>query len=93
MIELKSATGKTYLTIQLDQKNKWLYNNWTGYVSTDNVRQGAISFLELLEESDCSYSLTDNRELVGPWEKSLTWIRTDWIPAAKKPGYDIMPTS
>ncbi|SFU90290.1 hypothetical protein SAMN04487941_3195 [Pontibacter akesuensis] len=86
MREFKSATGKTYLTISHDKKNRWIYNNWTGYVSTDNVKVGSTSFLEVLQQTGCAFTLIDNRELVGPWDQSLEWIKNEWVPAAKKVG-------
>ena len=86
MREFKSATGKTFLTINFDSKNNLLYNNWIGYASSDNIMQGATSFLEVLQEVNCACSITDNSEFVGPWHNSLEWLCDSWIPSAKAAG-------
>lgn len=86
MIELKSATGKTFLTISYEQKNNLIFNNWIGYASTENIIQGSVSFLEMLKEKNCPYSITNNREFAGPWDSSLDWLCNEWVPAAKAAG-------
>ena len=86
MREFKSATGKTFLTINYDKKQNLIYNNWIGYASTENVKQGATSYLEFIQETSCPYNITDNREFAGPWDNSLEWICNKWVPAANKAG-------
>lgn len=84
--ELTSSTGKTYLTIYYDGQNKWVYNDWSGYVSPENVKQGSLAVLEAIKQYKASCGLNDNRNLVGRWDDSLEWIGQVWIPAAAKAG-------
>ncbi|MBC5993508.1 hypothetical protein [Pontibacter cellulosilyticus] len=86
MREFKSATGKTFLTINFDSKNNLIYNNWIGYASSENIMQGATSFLEVLQETNCASTITDNSEFVGPWENSIEWLCENWIPSARAAG-------
>ncbi|MEJ8801377.1 hypothetical protein [Pontibacter sp. H249] len=86
MRKFKSATGKTFLTISYDSTNDLIYNNWIGYASSENVKQGANSYIEVLQETSCSSAITDNSEFVGPWDSSLEWLCNYWVPAAKLSG-------
>ena len=86
MREIKSATGKTFLTITYDQENNWIMNDWFGYVTVDNVMQGGLAFLEQLRSHNCCAGLNSNLNLVGPWDRSLPWIEEVWIPEAVKHG-------
>ena len=84
--ELKSATGKTFLTIRFDESNNWIYNNWTGYVTAENVVQGSLAVLEMIEKHQASFGLNDNLFLVGRWDHSVDWIEQEWIPRAVAAG-------
>lgn len=84
--ELKSATGKTFLTIHFDEQNHWVYNDWCGYVSPENVEQGSLAVLETLEKYQAISGLNDNRHLVGRWDQSVDWIEQEWMPRAVAAG-------
>ncbi|MBF8964140.1 STAS/SEC14 domain-containing protein [Pontibacter sp. FD36] len=84
--ELKSSTGKTYLTIHYDEQNKWVYNDWIGYVTPENVKQGSLAVLEAIKQHSAACGLNDNRHLVGRWDDSVEWIEDVWIPAAAEAG-------
>jgi len=84
--ELKAATGKTYLTIDYDTQHHWIYNNWLGYVTAENVKKGALQVLQALETYRTPCGLNDNRQLTGPWDHSVDWIEEEWIPGAARAG-------
>lgn len=84
--ELTSSTGKVYLTIHYDEQNKWLYNDWTGYVTPENVKQGGLAVLDAIKQHRTALGLNDNRNLVGRWDDALAWIEQEWIPAAAEAG-------
>jgi hypothetical protein len=80
--ELQSATGKVYLTIDFDTHDKWIYSNWFGYASPDNVKQGALAVLDAYRLHPTPYLLNDNSQLVGRWDDSVDWIEETWMPQA-----------
>jgi hypothetical protein len=84
--ELTSATGKTFLTIAYDAANNWIYNNWIGYVSPENVKLGSIAVLEAFQTHQTPYGLNDNQELVGRWDEAVDWIEQVWMPQAAAAG-------
>lgn len=84
--ELTTSTGKTYLTIYFDEHHHWVYNDWIGYVSPENVKQGSLAVLEAIKQYKASCGLNDNRHLVGRWDESVEWIEQVWIPMAAEAG-------
>ncbi len=87
LAELKSPTGKTYLTIDYDQHNNWIYNNWIGYATLENVKQGAMAVLDAFRKyPEVCCGLNDNRQLVGPWDQSVEWIEKEWMPLVAAAG-------
>ncbi|UOQ52326.1 hypothetical protein [Hymenobacter cellulosivorans] len=80
--ELSNAFGKTYLTINYDAVNNWVYNNWIGYQTHAGILVGAEAGLEVLMKRQCPYLLNDNSLVVGPWDHAVEWIAQDWTPRA-----------
>lgn len=78
--ELKSSTGKVFLTIYYDEENNWIYNNWEGYVTPENVKQGAMAVLDAFRAHNVFCVLNDNSKLVGPWDQAVEWIEKEWTP-------------
>ena len=78
--ELISPTGKTFLTIYYDRDNNWIYNDWEGYVTPENVKQGAMAVLDAFQTHNTFCGLNDNSKLVGPWDQVIAWIEKEWIP-------------
>ena len=80
--ELTNSFGKVFISISFDSQHQWVYNNWLGYQSFENVVAGANACLELLEKHKSSCVLNDNRLVVGPWHHATEWIARDWTPRA-----------
>jgi hypothetical protein len=75
-----------YLTIYHDAQSNFIFNNWNGYVTSDNVKNGAFAVLEALKKYNASSILNNNRELLGRWDHTVEWIETDWTPRAIEAG-------
>jgi hypothetical protein len=84
--ELINGFGKVYLTIEYDETNKWVYNNWIGYQTYIGIITAADTCLHPLRENRCAYLLNDNRQVIGPWDHAVEWIATDWAPRAIEQG-------
>jgi hypothetical protein len=69
--ELKSSLGRTYITVEPDTRNRWIDVNWTGYLTSDNIRTGAAAYTAALAQSGYNAVLNDTRAVLGPWEHSL----------------------
>ena len=84
--ELKSSLGKVYLTIETDSKNRWIFTDWQGYLTAENIRVGAEAYAEALATSGFSCVLNDTRSVRGPWDHSMDWVINVWAPNAAKAG-------
>ncbi|MFD2247799.1 STAS/SEC14 domain-containing protein [Pontibacter ruber] len=84
--ELRNPFGRVYLTIEVDAKNKWVYVNWMGYLTEDNIKTGAIAYANALAKSGHHCVLNDTRLIIGGWDHSLDWVLNDWGPRAARAG-------
>lgn len=84
--ELLNNLNKPFLRWEFDAVNNWLYLNWIGFVTKENLKKGAEIILNELEEKHYACLLNDNRELCGPWDSSVDYLREFWIPRAHEAG-------
>jgi len=84
--ELINGFGKVYLTIEFDEANQWVYNNWIGYQTYVGIIAGADACLHPLRQHACAYLLNDNRQVLGPWDHAIEWLVTNWVPRAISQG-------
>lgn len=86
MQEYTSALGKVYLTIETDVKNRWIFADWQGYLTAENIKEGARAYTAALAASGFSCVLNDTRSVRGPWDHSMDWVINEWAPNAAKAG-------
>lgn len=84
--ELTNPFGRVYLTIEVDEKNRWVHVNWMGYLTEDNVKTGAKAYTDALQQAGYSCVLNDTRLIIGGWDHSLDWVLNDWAPRAARAG-------
>ncbi len=84
--ELKSSLGRVFLTITTDEANRWIFVDWQGYLTADNIKNGAKAYTEALAKAGYSCVLNDTRSVRGPWDHSMDWIINEWAPNAAKAG-------
>lgn len=85
-VELKNQTGKVYCTIEYKKDLNYVYANWIGFVTVENVMEGATKVLEFFKTTQCPNFINDNRQLTGPWRNANEWIETVWTPKALELG-------
>ncbi|WP_187263553.1 STAS/SEC14 domain-containing protein [Pontibacter beigongshangensis] len=84
--ELNNPFGRVYLTIEVDHKNKWVHVNWMGYLTEENVKNGALAYTKALADAGYHSVLNDTRLIIGGWTHSLEWVLNDWAPRAAQAG-------
>ena len=84
--ELKSSLGKVYLTIETDHENRWIFVDWQGHLTADNIKTGAQAYIDALSRAGFSCVLNDTRSVRGPWDHSMDWVINEWAPSAAKAG-------
>lgn len=84
--EYKSALGKVYLTIETDTENRWIFTDWQGYLTAENIKVGAKAYVDALAKAGFSCVLNDTRSVRGPWDHSMEWVLNEWAPTAARAG-------
>ena len=84
--ELLNNLNKPFLRWEYDAENDWLYVDWIGFVSEENIKKGADLILKLVQEHQYAYILNDNRHLCGPWDSSNNHLECNWVPQVKEAG-------
>ena len=84
--ELTSALGKVYLTIETNPENRWIFTDWQGYLTAENIKTGAKAYTDALSKAGFSCVLNDTRSVRGPWDHSMDWVINEWAPSAAQAG-------
>jgi LytTr DNA-binding domain len=76
-----------YLVVEYDERG-FVYANWKGYVSVEQVKEGVEKILNLHIQYHCHRLINDNRELFGSWTQCIRWFETDFMPRAIATGLE-----
>jgi hypothetical protein len=66
--------------IEFDVDGKFIYANWKGFQTVDNVKFGAEKMLDFMKQKKCTRVLNDNRLVTGPWQGAAEWAAKEWFP-------------
>jgi len=86
MQELKTSLGRTYLTVDTDEANRWIAVDWQGYLTAESIKEGAKAYTAALAASGFGCVLNDTRSVRGPWDHSMDWVINEWAPNAAEAG-------
>jgi hypothetical protein len=76
----KLYTSKN-VDIEFDAEGNFIYANWKGFQTVDNVKFGAGKMLEIMKQKKITKVLNDNRLVTGPWQGAAEWAAKEWFPA------------
>ncbi len=68
------------LTLSFDEQGDFIYANWKGFQTLDNVKFGCEKMLEFLKQKNTSRVLNDNGLVTGPWQGAAEWGAKEWFP-------------
>ncbi|MGB3587243.1 MAG: hypothetical protein WBA23_11915, partial [Tunicatimonas sp.] len=83
---VKNKLGQEYFTSVYDEENGWVYNEWKGDVTVDEVIEACKVSLEFIEKQQPEKILNDNSQLTGSWDEANEWIAQNWMPRALASG-------
>lgn len=84
--ELKKASGDVFFEAWRAPDNAFIYVNWIGIQSMETIVMGGNQVLNMLRDKPCPAILNSNRELVGPWDVAVSWLKSRWAPQASELG-------
>ncbi|PRY15569.1 hypothetical protein CLV24_102191 [Pontibacter ummariensis] len=76
----------SYIVIEYNPADDWIYANWRGYNNYDTVTAGCERILECLEHYRVTKVLNDNSNLEGIWSGASKWVGQDWLPRMRQAG-------
>jgi hypothetical protein len=79
---------ETYIVIELNHVENWLYINWRGYLNYETVTAGCELILHSMNERRCYKILNDNTNVEGIWSGASKWVGQDWFPRMQEAGMD-----
>ena len=85
-LSLTNVAGNVFYTVEYDTDHQWIYSNWVGFVSVEDVKRGCNAGIDMIIQTRCPNLLNDNRQLTGPWRDANEWIAQDWTPRALQAG-------
>lgn len=78
----KNESQHVYYIAEYNKEKNYIYSNWRGFVTIEEVIAGCNMCIEALKAFSCPYLLNDNSRLYGPWQDANDWIVKDWAPRA-----------
>lgn len=79
---------ESYIVIEYNDHDNWLYVNWRGYINFDTVKAGCEKILQLMKETKCYRILNDNSNVEGIWSGASIWVGQDWFPRMRAAGLE-----
>lgn len=79
---IRDSKDRIFYEAEIDQEQGWVYVNWIGNVSLDDVKRGSEAFLDLLAISGSKKLLNDNSLLTSNFLEINEWIEEQIIPKA-----------
>ncbi|MEM9828988.1 MAG: STAS/SEC14 domain-containing protein [Bacteroidota bacterium] len=83
---VKNKLGEVYYSFSFDEENGWIYSEWKGDVTADEVIEACKAGIDYIEEKKPEKILNDNSQLTGPWDEANEWIAQNWMPRALAAG-------
>lgn len=71
----------TFIAIEYNAIDNWIYVNWKGYQNYDSVIAGCEKILESMKAQACYRILNDNSLVEGQWSAAAKWGADVWFPA------------
>ncbi|RIJ36848.1 hypothetical protein [Pontibacter oryzae] len=84
--ELRNNQDEVFFTLELDTTNRWLRGSWYGPVTIEQVKKGALMYVEHLQRTPYSKILNDLRYFKGSFLDANEWIERVCLPPAVQAG-------
>ncbi|MDQ3292254.1 MAG: hypothetical protein M3Q05_13285 [Bacteroidota bacterium] len=75
-----SLVKKSFIEIEYDPQNEWLYVNWIGSFDEERGMTGCEDVLLALQKYQVNKIINDNRNVVGSWDEAVSWLVNSWFP-------------
>lgn len=77
---------ESFIVIEYNSSDNWLYVNWRGYINYDTVLSGCEKVLHFMKEYNSYRVLNDNTNVEGIWSGASSWVGQEWFPKMRAEG-------
>ena len=82
---MQNAERETLFTsknidIFFDKTDNFIYVDWKGFQTVDNVKTGCEQMLVELKKKSVTKIFNDNSKVTGPFQGATEWLVNDWFP-------------
>ncbi len=85
-MEREILFNESFLVIEYDPKNNWVYTHWHGHPDELQIETGLNKILQCLETKKCSKVLNDNILVENALTQLQNWQTCNWFARAIKAG-------
>ncbi|MEM6800322.1 MAG: LytTR family DNA-binding domain-containing protein [Bacteroidota bacterium] len=85
MPQAETIFSSTYVSMKY-YKDSFLYIDWKGYISVDQVKEACEIILDIVVSKNCFYAINDNRKVKGSWTQAIKWLEHDFMPRVVSKG-------
>ena len=75
-----------FLTIYFNQIDNWIYADWTGFQTTETIKDGSEQVLQAIKKSGVHKLINDNTHLTGMKANAVEWLATNLAPRLQSAG-------
>ena len=75
-----------FLTIYFNHTDHWIYADWTGFQTTETIKNGSEKLLQAIKDSGVHKLINDNTHLTGMKANTVEWIATNLVPRMQLAG-------
>ena len=89
ILELKNDIGGLYYQLAYNAPKNYIYINWIGFATEEEIIYGAEQFFVWLEnnkDKNCICFVNDNRQYRGSWGGIEEWLANVWTPTVYRLG-------
>lgn len=83
----RNADGEPYCTVVYDEKNKWVFDSWSGiFGAQESFRKAVLHWKDLVVAYKTSRGLTDVSRMIGSFDGSKEWMQKIVMPQVVSAG-------
>src|SRR3712207_2188554 len=76
-----SIVKKSFIEIEYNAENDWLYINWKGKITDEMGIVGCEDILTALNRYHVKKIINDNQNVHGQWAEGInSWLINSWFP-------------
>jgi hypothetical protein len=85
-VTYKELFKEEFLTLYLNKTDNWIYADWTGFQTTETIKNGSEHLLQAVLDSGVHKLINDNTHLTGMRANAVEWLALNLAPRLQTAG-------